>query len=764
MKINQKNRFVAILFTLVFCLNLICFASAEEILCEYQFDSDLTVDSFPSVSLSIEQEEEQESTGEAYSVPMDRSAFPESLTEYGDETADPLPVESFEQLPQTGQSSEIAEYQNEANEKWLSEGSSPARRGRLTIAQLRNKFPAGKYWNHAGNPGCEKSYNNDNGVSEIPCPANHSSLVKTEYQTCNSYFPGDYQIGWQCFGYAYKLGYEATGIGPETWERRKYSGALDYLKTGDIVRFRNDHHSIFVIAVEGDNVIYTECNEDETCVIRWDKVITKAELSQTFSWINVCPVDLSQDTYCYCSATPTGYYTCTANSLPVYSDHSLSGNTIGSISGGATVYVFKACGRVAHINYNGQTGYVSSYYLSRQSGWQLGINWTIPTIYLTIPDDNSKEIVVSANQDIPNGYYFYATFGTGLSLQWGDWINARSQRFYISSGRAEDGVISVSLRDEYGNAVAFYDITYRVFIARTTLTASSGNITINGDVADNQTITLTAGGFLPDYISFEFIRSTNDIISIDWPGDWNGTSHDMRIKGVYLGNTTLFIGLVCQNVVRATVAVNIEVTGSSRITTSKPIAYLNKSGVSKRKYTVQLSGMLPKHFLLTPGGSNDEFSVSNASNLYIKDGYPTIDIYVTGLKDTYGYKNLVIDLMDESTNQRTGQLKWPVYVWNCLFPAADFTLPASLQQVDQEVFQNVNASVVKLPKGIQSIGQSAFADCKNLSSIYIPSSVTTINSTAFDYEGERPLMIYGNPDSKAEDFAINNLHWFIPVN
>lgn len=763
MKAYRGCRFTACLLALVICLNLFCSAAAEGVSFEYRAENDLTVDAFPSVSLTMDDEKKADSPGEAFSRPMDRSAFPESLTVYDSAASDPQSAETSEILPGTEQRPEIVAYQNEAERRWLSEGGTAARRGRLTIAQLRQKYPAGKYWNHAGNPGCEKIYNNDDGVSEVPCPENHTDLIGTEFQTCNSYFPGDYQIGVQCYGYAYKLGYEATGIGPETWEKREYSGALNSLKTGDIVRYRNNQHSIFVIAVDGENVIYTECNEGGTCVIRWDKSITKSEISQTFSWVNVCPESLSQDTYCYCSATHAGYYTCTANSLPVYSSHSLSGSTLGTVSGGSTVNVLKACGRIAHINYNGYVGYVDSGWLSRQSGFQLSINWTAPNIYLTIPDDNSKSVTVTANQDIPNGYYFYATFGSGLSLQWDDWINARSQRFHFSSGRAEDGVISISLRDNNGNAVAFYDIAYRVQIARASLAASASSVTINGDDNEYQTISLTAGGFLPDSISFVPIRCTNDIIYVDWPGEWDGTSHAMRIKGVYLGNTTLIVGLKCQNVIRATAAVNINVEGTSHINVSKPIIYLNRNGAAKRKYTVQLSGMTPRYFSLTPKISTDAFSVSNAGDYYTLDGYPAIDIYVTGLKDTYGYKDLGISLTDAKADKEIAQLNWPVYVWDCTFPAADFTLPSSLQKIDQEAFLKIKASVVRLPKGLKSIGKKAFADCEDLTSVYIPSSVKTIDSSAFDLGSERYLMVYGAADSVAEDFAINHRHWFIPV-
>ena len=40
----------------------------------------------------------------------------------------------------------------------------------LTLSELKSKFPAGKYWNHAGRPGSSNSVNNQDGYTSTPCP------------------------------------------------------------------------------------------------------------------------------------------------------------------------------------------------------------------------------------------------------------------------------------------------------------------------------------------------------------------------------------------------------------------------------------------------------------------------------------------------------------------------------------------------------------------------------------------------------------------
>ena len=78
-------------------------------------------------------------------------------------------------------------------------------------------------------------------------------------------------------------------------------------------------------------------------------------------------------------------------------------------------------------------------------------------------------------------------------------------------------------------------------------------------------------------------------------------------------------------------------------------------------------------------------------------------------------------------------------------------LPDGTLRVEESAFENCGAYVVKLPEGCTSIGPNAFKDCGNLEAIYIPTSVTTIDETAFD--SCTNVCIYGEEDSKARDYA-----------
>ena len=160
------------------------------------------------------------------------------------------------------------------------------------IQGLRSKFPAGFYWNHAPTEG-NTSYNgvnNQDGYTSTPCPKHHNCGTPT--QTCNGYAPAGYETSWQCMGYANKCGHDVSGYDPETssmWKTYSSSDALASVKAGDIVRYKNDGHSIYVIAVSGETVTYTDCNSDGRCVIRWDVTIQKSTLKDSFSYLRSCP-------------------------------------------------------------------------------------------------------------------------------------------------------------------------------------------------------------------------------------------------------------------------------------------------------------------------------------------------------------------------------------------------------------------------------------------------------------------------------------------
>ena len=80
------------------------------------------------------------------------------------------------------------------------------------------------------------------------------------------------------------------------------------------------------------------------------------------------------------------------------------------------------------------------------------------------------------------------------------------------------------------------------------------------------------------------------------------------------------------------------------------------------------------------------------------------------------------------------------------------TLPSGLVEIDEEAFAGSAAVVVVIPQGCEEIGARAFADCANLTDIYIPASVLTISRTAFN-GCPADLVIHGASGSVAQSFA-----------
>ena len=139
--------------------------------------------------------------------------------------------------------------------------------GGLTLDELREKFPEGKYWNHEGKP------NDPDGWTDSPC-THHDHCDETPYDGtcgCNGFY------GIQCYGFANKLTYDVYGTLFTRWDRDQ---DLSTLKAGDVLRLYGDAHSIFVTRVQGDSVYYADCNWGYTCIIRWDVPTTRAQLQE----------------------------------------------------------------------------------------------------------------------------------------------------------------------------------------------------------------------------------------------------------------------------------------------------------------------------------------------------------------------------------------------------------------------------------------------------------------------------------------------------
>lgn len=150
------------------------------------------------------------------------------------------------------------------------------------FAELQEKLPDGKYWNHMYNDDIEYGTETPWLVTDTPC----DNWEIGEYY-CNSYtgatgnmymFSGN-TIN-QCLGFASLLSDQIFGTGADF----HIFHDADLLRPGDHIRYDAYEHSVTVLGVYDDYITVGECNEDYvSCLIEWGRRITFDEL-EYLSW------------------------------------------------------------------------------------------------------------------------------------------------------------------------------------------------------------------------------------------------------------------------------------------------------------------------------------------------------------------------------------------------------------------------------------------------------------------------------------------------
>ena len=69
------------------------------------------------------------------------------------------------------------------------------------------------------------------------------------------------------------------------------------------------------------------------------------------------------------------------------------------------------------------------------------------------------------------------------------------------------------------------------------------------------------------------------------------------------------------------------------------------------------------------------------------------------------------------------------------------SLPATVQTIEANAFNGSNLRSLRIPDSVDTIGSSAFGNCKNLLYLYLPSSLKIINSTLFYNSGVTTITI-----------------------
>ncbi len=348
------------------------------------------------------------------------------------------------------------------------------------IAYLKTVYRDEEYWNGYNSVGYE-------GTGSKKCSCTYSCAANCSCD-CGKFYLDEVKYGGQCYGFANKMAYLTFGSIPDVGTKASHGSWIYYTASnidgfyaGDYVRVRNNAHSIFITAVNGDTVTYVDCNNYGPCQVKWDRSISMSELKS----ITTYAYHLSGNTL-----TGTG-----SGSLP--HTHSYSGSYYETAHPHKE-YQKCSCGA---IRYTGGTKTVSSCTTCNPNPTP-----TAPVVYM----------------DYPSGSY-----GLDNNIEVKGWIASNEPVSYVLCNIDGYGQISLGMWDSPDEAAQYpqyqYFKRFNGVIEADKLTADQ---TYNYHIFTN----LNSGAYLYDG-SFDTKPSTDWKIHLDTPtGHYTKYDH-IELKG-----------------------------------------------------------------------------------------------------------------------------------------------------------------------------------------------------------------------------------------
>lgn len=129
--------------------------------------------------------------------------------------------------------------------------------------KLQKLYPDGRYWNHVG-----KTKYNSSTTTNKPC--NH--ITYDDISTCNHYNCPNGILGFQCYGFAWKMSDLIYGRNAKIKNFKSFAKC----DMGDVIRYSG--HSVIIMEKHKNYVVVGECNYGNTCIIKWGRKVYKDEL------------------------------------------------------------------------------------------------------------------------------------------------------------------------------------------------------------------------------------------------------------------------------------------------------------------------------------------------------------------------------------------------------------------------------------------------------------------------------------------------------
>lgn len=146
----------------------------------------------------------------------------------------------------------------------------------LQMEELQTQYRDGEYWNYY-------SCSDYSETGTTPCHCTGSYCAGTCSCYCGSYYSNGVWLAGQCLGYCFQLAREIEGGNPYFDRTKIYT--LSNVQPGDIIRYNWDSHAIFVTAVNGNTITYTDCNRVGPCEVQWGDTMKLSDI-QGFSYIS----------------------------------------------------------------------------------------------------------------------------------------------------------------------------------------------------------------------------------------------------------------------------------------------------------------------------------------------------------------------------------------------------------------------------------------------------------------------------------------------